>query len=642
MRYNRFTAVFLAAPFYLTGCAVLRCLLWLRFGEAHPGLGVLACAALVGLRMDLAAAAWMFLPPVLWLALLPERIFSSKPHRMLLTGALTLYFPVQLFLFKTNYEFFAEFNSRFNTVAVDYLIYPHEVFINIWDSYPIVKVTLACLLAGALAAVGVRRLRLDLWSPTPFRRRLAFLAAYVLCGAVLTQTVAIKDIRLSPQRVLNEIASNDDYSFVYAALTRDLDYSAFYRTLPNDEAFRRARGLLAQPGAVFEARADSIERSIRAAPPPRPRNVVILLVESFGSEFWGSLGRRGASLTPEMDALSREGLLFTNCYATGNRTVRGMEGVLSSFPPLPSDAIVKRHLSDDVATVARTLVEKGYSTLFLYGGRGLFDGMRSFAMRNGYERFIEEKDFPRPTFATIWGVCDEDIYHWAIDEFGRLYAEDRPFFATVLSVSNHKPYTYPTGRIPEDPAAHSRENAVKYTDWALGDFFRLAKKQPFYKDTIFAVVADHGARVYGSQSIPIGSYRIPLLIVNAPRQSPRRIGVLAGQLDIGPTLLGLSGLPYQSVFFGRDLLKTTRAAPWAVMNHNRDVGFYRNNRLVVLGLNKSAEHYKINPATGELDRGEASTKEAREAERDAIAIFQVADQLYTSQSFRVGARAKRP
>src|SRR6266404_8602196 len=168
-----------------------------------------------------------------------------------------------------------------------------------------------------------------------------------------------------------------------------------------------------------------------------------------------------------MDKLAlEEGILFTNLYASGNRTVRGFEGALSSFPPLPGDSIVKRDLSDNVETVARVLRRDGYSTLFLYGGRGLFDGMRSFAVRNGYDRFIEQKHFEHPAFTTVWGVCDEEVFMQAINEFRSLAEKGQPFLGTILSVSNHKPYTYPKGRIPEDPAQQTRENAVKYSDFA--------------------------------------------------------------------------------------------------------------------------------------------------------------------------------
>ena len=166
-----------------------------------------------------------------------------------------------------------------------------------------------------------------------------------------------------------------------------------------------------------------------------------------------------------MDKLAaEEGMLFTNIYASGNRTVRGFEGVLSSFPPLPGDSIVKRDRSDNVETIARVLKRDGYASVFLYGGRGLFDGMRSFAVRNGYDRFVEQKHFAHPTFTTIWGVCDEDLFLRAVEEFRELAKTGQPFCGTVLSVSNHKPYTYPKGKIPEDPdqtAARERREILR-------------------------------------------------------------------------------------------------------------------------------------------------------------------------------------
>ena len=146
----------------------------------------------------------------------------------------------------------------------------------------------------------------------------------------------------------------------------------------------------------------------------------------------------------------------------------GFEGVLSSFPPLPGESIVKRDRSDNVETIARVLKRDGYASVFLYGGRGLFDGMRSFAVRNGYDRFIEQKHFAHPTFTTIWGVCDEDLFLRAVEEFRELAKTGQPFCGTILSVSNHKPYTYPKGKIPEDPDKRRREYAVKYSDYALG------------------------------------------------------------------------------------------------------------------------------------------------------------------------------
>ncbi|MCX8109474.1 MAG: LTA synthase family protein, partial [Verrucomicrobiae bacterium] len=408
-------------------------------------------------------------------------------------------------------------------------------------------------------------------------------------------------------------------------------------TIPREEAYQRVRRLLSVPGVEFVGPPESLRRRVKGDP-TRPRlNVVIIIEESFGSDFWGVLGRQGASCTPEMDRLAtEEGILFTNIFASGNRTIRGFEGVLSSFPPLPGDSIVARDMSENVETIARVLRRDGYRTVFIYGGRGIFDRMRAYALDNGYERFIEQKDFKNPTFATMWGVCDEDILGRAHAEFTELARSGQPFLGTVLTVSNHRPYTYPEGRIPEDPRARRRVHAVKYADYALGEFFRAARKSCYWTNTVFVVVADHGARVYGSQSIPIRSYAIPFLIVGpAVVKAPMRIGHLGCSLDVAPTVLGLIGRPYETLFFGRDLLNSPPEEGRVFLHHNRDIGMFAKGRLVVLGLRNTVEYYAGDPQKGEFSLLDKPGELELELERDATAVFQVADELYTQRRFRL-------
>jgi len=459
--------------------------------------------------------------------------------------------------------------------------------------------------------------------------------------AIAIPTINFEQACISADRTLNELANNGAISFSAAAWTHNLDYTNFYKTLPLNEAYARTRKILAEPNSQFVEDGNSIRRHV-LGDTNRPRlNLVVLLEESLGSEFWGCLGRK-KTLTPEMDQLAAEdGMLFTNLYANGNRTVRGMEGVLSSFLSLPGDSIVKRDRSDNVETLARILKRDGYSTIFLYGGRGVFDNMKPYAMRNGYDRFIEHNppfhtDYPKPTFTTAWGVCDEDIFNCAIEELRGLNETGKPFFATLLSVSNHKPYTYPKGRIPEEPGKKRREYAVKYSDYALGQFFKAAKKEAFWTNTIFAVIADHGARVYGNQSIPIHSYEIPLLIAGpAVIKEPSRIGQLGCSLDVGPTLLGLIGRPYESMFFGRDLLKMKPEDGRVFLNHNRDIGMLAHNRLVVLGLMQTDEFYEGDPKRIEMTPLAHPTESDLELEKDASAIYQVADDLYMHRRYRL-------
>jgi phosphoglycerol transferase MdoB-like AlkP superfamily enzyme len=636
-RESRYGFVFYCFLSLFAGWTALRLALLLAFKPAGlDAFGILRALA-SGAQRDLFMATVEVLPLMVWMLIVPNRMFGARWHRALLGGGALVWVFAQVFLLFVEFFFFEEFKSRFNTVAVDYLLYPYEVFVNIWESYNVVLIVAVCLGASVAWMWLASRLFGRMWDrPFAGRVRLLHVGCAAALAALLAPTFNLKGARIGTDRTLNEIANNGGISFLAAAWTHHLDYAAFYKTMPMDEAYQRVRTMLAGTNVALAGDPRSIRRRV-GGDPARPRlNVVIILEESLGSKFWGCLGRTN-SLTPEMDQLAAsEGMLFSNLYASGNRTVRGMEGVLSSFPPLPGDSIVKRDRSENVESIARVLKRDGYSTLFLYGGRGVFDGMRSYAVRNGYDRFIEQKHFSNPTFQTIWGVCDEDLFARGIEEFRELDKAGKPFLGTLLTVSNHKPYTYPAGRIPEDPAKQKRSHAVKYADYALGQFFRAARRERFWTNTIFVVVADHGARVYGRQSIPIGSYEIPLLIAGpAVVTGPARIPHMGCSLDVAPTVLGLIGRPYDTMFFGRDLLRGSPEWGRATLNHNRDIGMLVRDRMVVLGLMHTVEYYGGDPKQVDVSLLAEPADADREIERDTIALYQVADDLYTNRRYRI-------
>jgi phosphoglycerol transferase MdoB-like AlkP superfamily enzyme len=622
--------------------SALRLVLFFGFKTDLPVNGIAAIETFtIGIYRDFFVGLLLVIPLLLWFLLIRNRWFGQKWHRVLLAGGLFLFWTFQSFSFIAEFFFFEEFRSRFNTVSVDYIMYPHEVFINIWDSYPVATVAGVCGFVGAAWVFTALKLTRAMWGTSvDCRIRGLYLGGALALAVVLSTTISMKGTKFSQDRMLNEFANNGALAFAAAAWTHHLDYTAFYRTIPLDQAYARARQLLSDTNITFTGGDQELKRKVGGDPDKPKLNVVLCLEESLGSEFWGSLGRKEQTCTPEMDRLAlEEGMLFTNIYASGNRTVRGLEGVLASFPPLPGDSIVKRDLSDNVETIARVLKRDGYNTLFLYGGRGVFDGMRSFAVRNGFDRFIEQKHFQNPTFTTIWGVCDEDLFNRAVVELRELNKQDKPFFTTILSVSNHKPFTYPPGRIPEDPSQRKRENAVKYSDFALGEFFRAAKREPFWTNTIFVVIADHGARVYGSLSIPISSYEIPWVVLGpAVVKQPSKVGALGGSLDVGPTILGLIGRPYESMFFGQDLLNGSPEKRRIYLNHNRDIGLMAGEKMVVLGLRRGVERFEGNPK-----RGLKAVNQPNEAdlqfEQEAIALYQVADDLYVHKRYKLDETA---
>ena len=407
LRKGRGGLILIAAGFYMAVSTATRLtLLILARHEIGFAPGGVAAALLVGSLLDVWIAFGVTLPLAAISALLPDRWVRARIMKVCLGALLVGGFFGILYLGVVETFFFDEFNSRFNYVAVDYLIYPHEVFVNIWDSYPVPQF-LAATFAGALAAFLLLRRRIwsGFGSTTTIRGRgLQFLAqsAIVVMGAL---ALNINVARISDNRVLNEITANGIHSFVYAAVTNELDYDAYYAMLPESEAQTRLRSLVSTHDATFIGQDScAIARHIEDPAPERRLSVVVILEESFGSAFVGSLHPDGADCTPYFDTLASDGLLFSHIYATGNRTVRGIEASLAGFPPIPGQSVVKRPGGKGLFTLPAVLRAKGYNTVFLYGGRSYFDNLGDFATHNGFDRVIDQTDFHRNTFSTIWGV----------------------------------------------------------------------------------------------------------------------------------------------------------------------------------------------------------------------------------------------
>lgn len=614
-------------------------LLVLQHAVSQDGALAVLAALGAGEVSDALAALWMTVPFVLYLALAPERWFSSRAHRAIVPALFGLACFGVLFVALVEVFFFLEFNGRFNFVAVDYLMYPTEVVENIWESYP------TGLVLGLLAAVSIAiafLVRMPLraaWNqPLLLRQRAAAALAFATVLLGLTFGVPASLAHVSEDRALNEIAANGYCSFWRALLGSDAPYAGLYATRDGAAVFRRLRGLLAEPEAVPASfRPGSTERHIKPLGPQRRLNVVVVLEESFGSEFVGALHPRPVSLTPSYDALAQEGLLFTRAYSTGNRTIRALEATTSSLPPLPGVSIVRRPQSKNLFTLPALLRAHGYQTLFVYGGRALFDGMGGYLRANGIDRVVEQKDYPEDAFRTAWGVADEAIFDRALSEMDAMHAQGRPFYTLVLSVSNHRPYSFPEGEVRWDPSLRSRENAVRYADWALGRFVRQARQHDFFKDTLFVLMGDHGARVYGAAEIPLPSYEVPILFY-APGVIPAgaKVDTLTSSLDIPPTVLGVLGMEYESPFFGHDALHIDPSAGRALMTHNNEIALMKGSRIAVLGLHRSARLFDVRP-DGSFVPLPRPDRAGLELIEDAISYYTGADTEYRS-----GAYAMKP
>jgi len=582
----------------------------------------------VGMRFDVLVALCLVVPQLVHITVVSNRRIIGKTSRLFLDAAWGIAFLFLPFLCMAEFMFFDEFQSRLNYIAFEYIVYPTEVCCNIWQSYPLIDlIAIVGACGGSLWFLLRKHFHKRIATPMPWKRRYGILVSCLAGIMILWSTIGADSRQISRDRVANECTWNGLYSFVYYAWTCRFDFKENYVTLDSSDSVQRLQQQVVAAGDILKTGSNNpVDRIVDTNGPKQDFNVVLILEESLGSDFIGVLGD-DRKLTPHFDELTRKGILFDNFYATGNRTARALEAVLTSMPPIPTESILKRDHSDRVFTIANVLAKRGYERLFMTGGRGLFDGVRSFMKANGFNHFIEQSDFKDPLFANAWGVSDEDLFRKALGELDLLHGTGDPFFATILTVSNHRPYTYPEGRIPEQE--QSGANAVKYADWALGYFFREAEQHDFYRNTIFIVMGDHGARVSGSQLFPMSSYRVPVLMIqpNGKGQGTR-CSTLACSLDIAPTILGRLGVDYRSVFFGYDALLADPEKGRAVMQHNHDVALLdSHNRMVVLGFGKSAHGFKLDQASHQIEQKESPDSDMLQ---NAVSLFQSAFELYYS------------
>jgi phosphoglycerol transferase MdoB-like AlkP superfamily enzyme len=619
---NRFGPVFLVA-LLLCGISLLTRLSLLIYSASSVDWSVLNLIKIfvIGLFYDLAAASFAVIPIVIYLWLLPSKWYGRKFSRVLLF--IYFFFVVFSLIFNAISEWFfwEEFSVRYNFIAVDYLVYTTEVIGNIRQSYPINSIMVALVLVTAAVVYLLRRyITQSTHIKSSFGKRTKIAVMLLLLPVFTYFCVSHKLKYLSKNQYVNELSGNGMYDFGFAFWNNQLDYNTFYKTLPIKSAESILGHLLQQDSSrTFK----NTSRTITNAGTENKMNVVLISVESLSAEFLGTFGNT-QHITPQLDSLAKEGLLFNNLYASGTRTVRGLEALSLCIPPTPGQSIVKRPDNKNLFTLGSVFREKGYNSRFIYGGYGYFDNMNEFFSNNGYE--VTDRSALQDSeihYSNIWGVADEDLFTLSLRELDKDYKNNKPFFAQIMTVSNHRPYTYPEGRI-DIPSHTGREGAVKYTDYAIGKFIREAKQKPWFSNTLFVIVADHCASSAGKVELPVDKYHIPMIFYSPGHITPGKFEKLTAQIDIGPTILGYLNFSYDSKFFGKDVFKMKEGDERAFISTYQSLGYIKNNKLVILDPNKKVATYQPDFTTGSATSLPADQKLINEA----ISNYQMASYLY--------------
>ena len=497
---------------------------------------------------------------------------------------------VVIFLQNAISEFFFwnEFGVKYNFIAVDYLVYTNEVIGNIMQSYPVIPLfSTLFIVAGLVTYFIVKKSKNYIENIPTIVEKIKISGVYFgLFGMSLFVIPFLSTKENSDNIFANELEANGIYKFYQAFMNSELDYFKFYKTLPEKEAYDL---LNAQ---ITGSTSGTTLRDIKSVAAENHKNVVLITIESYSAEFLKMYGNE-QNITPFLDSLATKSLVFSNLYAVGNRTVRGLEAVTLCLPPTAGESVVKRVDNKEKFSTGSVFKQKGYNVKYLYGGDAYFDNMQDFFGGNGYE-IVDKKTF-KPneiTFQNIWGVCDEDMYNKAITEMNSEFRENKPFFNHIMTVSNHRPFTYPNDKIDIPGDAKSREGGVKYTDFAMKEFFNKAKKQPWFSNTVFVILADHCASSSGKTELPVDKYRIPAMVFSPGFIAPKYYTNLMSQIDVMPTVFGLLNFNYQSKFFGQDVLKSDYK-PRALIATYQNLGLIKDNVLTIISPKQQVKQLQL-------------------------------------------------
>ncbi len=566
-----------------------------------------------GFRVDISTLCYLLILPAFLYSIFAGSHLAGKIWQYIFRIWLTAGGWLLVYMEVATVPYIQEYDLRPNRIFVEYLIYPKEVLSMLWAGYKpelfigLTASVLTCIYLWKATGRWFSNLSYPKW-----RYRPAIAVALVAMG-ILGARNSLEHRPMNPAMVsfstdplVNDLVLNSSYSVIFAITQMENEASAVKMYPPMDRSkvinTIRSQSELASD-AFFTDQYPTL--AYHQATGTKRKNIVILLLESHGAQFVKSLG--GKDLSPNMDTLIHEGWAFTNLYATGTRSVRGIEALTAGFPPTPARSTVKLGKSQTrFFTIADLLKKQGYVTQFIYGGESHFDNMKHFFLGNGFTDIQDRPTFSNPEYVGSWGVSDEDLLKKADEQYTGFTKANKPFFSLVFTSSNHSPFEYPEGRItPANQPAATRENAVKYADYAIGRFFEKARKSTYWDNTIFLVIADHDDRTYGNQMVPVAHFHIPAIITGkdiAPRLDDR----LASQLDMPVTLLSLAGISAYTPMIGHDMTQDIPVSKQrAVMQRGRTFAWMdANHDVVVFQPHKPAQTFHFDGRTSTLQKAD--------------------------------------
>lgn len=583
----------------LVGLFLLAKLAFMLFnGAASRGFGLVDAAAVLwnGLPLDIAAAGYLTAPA--WLCTLASvwtRLPGGRAAYAAYTGLVSLLLAV---IFTADTCLYAFWDFKLDSTVFNYLDSPRGAAASVSGGY-LAGAFAAIVASACLVFLVLRAVRPRQWPGV--RRRWSGSAGLLLAGGLLflgirggigKSTANVGMAYYSTEQFLNHSAVNPAFS-LFSSMSKASDFASTCDFFPEE---RRAALFASLRCDTSSAAADTLLRTRRP-------NVLLVIMEGCGGTFVEAVGGT-KDVTPNLNRLAREGVLFTRCYATSFRTDRGVLSTLSGYPSFPTTSVMKMpSKSRTLPSLALSLSNAGYHTEFLYGGDVNFTNMKSYLLSTGYSRAYGDTDFPLSTRRThAWGVTDRIAFDRAF-ELIEAYGNRQPWHLAFLTLASHEPWKVPYDRLPHD----ERANAMAYLDDCIGRFTDRLRQTAAWKDLLVIFIPDHGiAWPKGITESNPEKYHIPMIWTGGAVKGPRRVEQICSQSDLAATLLGQMGLPHGDFRFSRDVTSAAYRYPWAVHTWAGGFAFIDGSGFSVYDL-KAGKPLAEQPAPSakRLDRGKA-------------------------------------
>lgn len=626
--------------FLLLGLGILsssRLLLMMWQSERVQATGQFGGLLLQGIRADFILLGLLLLIPILVLPLFNLTRQYSKWSGFSYFWCLIMLCLI-IFIEMSTPSFIAQYDIRPNRLYLEYLKYPKEVFATLWNGFRtslVLGVTFTAMLVwGAVQVLRPQKNQAEkpvaLWLSWPIAVLLVFAA---IRSTTDHRPANPSTFAITADALVNSLVINSPYSVLYAAysMRHEARSSDIYGKLEPQTMIQMALDWPWLRHYRFQqSEYPTLHLQTATQQQKKPLNLVIILQESMGATFVESLG--GVAVTPELEKLKSTGIWFEQLYATGTRSVRGIEAVIAGYLPTPAQSVVKlANSQQNFATIATILQQQGYHTQFVYGGEAHFDNMRGFFSANGFSQMVDQNQMPNAKFVGSWGASDEDVFATAHQQLLQRHQQQQPFFSLIFTSSNHEPFEFPDGRIDlHEQPKNTVNNAVKYADWAMAEFIKQAKQSPYWQDTLFLIVADHDNRVYGSNLIPVEKFRIPGLILGGT-VSPGVVSTLASQVDLAPTLLSMIGVSACHPMLGRDLTLDNQSPGRALLQFDNYFALMEPEQLTILKPDQTAVLAHYDPKQKKLRLTDQPVSKAQY--QKALAQVQMPSYLYRERKY---------